>query len=82
MTLRNLDQIGQFADKRVLVRVDFNVPMQDGRITDDTRLLAASGQIRSDGKAPRAAVQGRAQFVRKRTFVHGFDVCFPTLMSI
>lgn len=46
MTLRNLDQIGQLADKRALVRVDFNVPMQDERITDDTRLRAALPTIR------------------------------------
>ena len=46
MTLRNLDQIGQLAGKRALVRVDFNVPMQDERITDDTRLRAALPTIR------------------------------------
>jgi phosphoglycerate kinase len=34
---RTLDQV-DLRGKRALVRVDFNVPMQDGRISDDTRL--------------------------------------------
>ena len=38
---KTVDDLKDLKGKRVLVRCDFNVPLQDGKITDETRIVAA-----------------------------------------
>ena len=45
-TLSSLAQSGALAGKRVFIRSDLNVPLQDGRITEDTRVRASVPAIR------------------------------------
>ena len=44
--LRTLEDLGDLFGKTVLVRCDFNVPLEDGRITDDLRITATAPTLR------------------------------------
>ena len=45
MTIKGLDALGDVTGKRVLTRVDLNVPMADGKVSDRSRINAVAPTI-------------------------------------
>ncbi|MCC6477883.1 phosphoglycerate kinase [Sphingorhabdus sp.] len=69
MAFRTLDDLGDLTGKRALVRVDLNVPMAEGRVTDLTRIHALAPTV-NDLSAKGAKVLLLAHFGRPKGQKH------------
>ncbi|MGL5839609.1 MAG: phosphoglycerate kinase [Sphingorhabdus sp.] len=69
MPFRTLDDLTDIKGKRALVRVDLNVPMADGRVTDLTRIHALAPTV-NDLSAKGAKVLLLAHFGRPKGAKH------------
>jgi phosphoglycerate kinase len=69
MAFKSIDDLSDIKGKRALVRVDLNVPMADGRVTDATRIAAHLPTI-NDLSAKGAKVLLLAHFGRPKGAKH------------
>src|SRR5512137_1088825 len=73
MAIRYIDEIGALTGKKVFIRVDFNVPLDDNQnITEDTRIRAVLPTINyvldAGGAVVLASHMGRPKGERKQIY--------------
>ena len=70
--LRTLDELGDVAGTRVFLRVDLNVPLADGSVADDSRIVAAIPTI--DELRERGAALVLASHLGRPKAIHRDDL--------
>ena len=79
---RTLDE-ANVAGKRVLVRVDLNVPMENGRVSDDTRIRAAAPTIKEiTGKGGKAILLSHFGRPKGRDESQSLASIVPTVATV
>lgn len=84
MAFRSIDELGDLTGKRALVRVDLNVPMADGRVTELSRIHALAPTV-NDLSAKGAKVLLLAHFGRPKGAKHSemsVSMTLDTLQSV
>ena len=85
MNKKTVDDI-QVQGKKVLVRCDFNVPIKDGKITDETRIIGALPTIKkliADGaKVILCSHMGKPRVNPSLSFLwHRLQRAFPSIWA-